>query len=101
MAAIQTNRETHGRGRGPKTVTAAYIAGILSRAIITVSKLGDKTTCVHVRLRNGYEITETAACVDPAKYDEAIGKRIALKRVEDRLWQLEGWALTCLQDGLP
>jgi hypothetical protein len=79
-----------------KTVT-----GILSRATITVSKLGAKTTCVHVRLKNGYEITETAACVDPANYDEAVGKRIALKRVEDRLWQLEGWALTCREDGLP
>lgn len=84
-----------------KRITPEHVAGIMSRAKIQVLKLGGKTCCVHVTLANGYEITEVAACVDPLNYNEEIGKKIALKRVEDKVWQLEGWHLACEQDGRP
>lgn len=85
----------------PTRITQAHIDGIISRAKVEVSKLGEKTCLVHVTLKNGFEMTEVAACVDPVNYDEAIGKAIALKRVVDRLWQLEGWALACSEFGRP
>ncbi len=82
-------------------VTPDHIAAVMSRATVKVTKLGDKTCCVHVTLKNGYEITEVAACVDPANYNEDVGKKIALKRIEDKLWQLEGWSLACRTTGSP
>lgn len=83
------------------TITQANIDAIMSRAKVEVTKAGDKTCVVHVTLANGFEITETAACVDPANYSEAIGKQIALKRIVDRLWLLEGWRLACRIGGEP
>jgi hypothetical protein len=83
------------------TVVQTDIDDILSRAKVEVTKLGEKTCCVHVRLANGFEMTETAACVDPANYSESIGRSIGMKRIADRLWQLEGWRLQCRLFGEP
>lgn len=56
-------------------------------------KLGRKTTCVMLTLRNGFEITATSSCVDPTNYDHEIGKSIARRRALDIVWQLEGYLL--------
>lgn len=46
-----------------------------------------------MRLRNGFILTESSACVDPANYDTELGKRLCLQHIENRLWELEGYAL--------
>ena len=48
---------------------------------------------VAARLRNGFILTESSACVDPANYDAELGKRLCLQHIENRLWELEGYAL--------
>lgn len=83
------------------TVTAEHINAILSRSKIVVSKLGEKTCCVHVTLKNGFELVETASCVDPTYYSTDMGRRVAMKRIEEKLWLLEGWALACETGGKP
>lgn len=42
---------------------------------------------------DGFTITESAACVDPANFQVGIGKDIIREKIKDRLWQLEGYAL--------
>lgn len=56
-------------------------------------KLGEKTTCVLLKLKNGFEVIGTSACVDPANYNHETGKSYARKRAVDRVWELEGYKL--------
>lgn len=78
-------------------VTKAEIDALLASAKRSVTTVGAKTTLVVVTLPNGFEIAATSACVDPANYDMAVGEEIAMKRIEDKLWELEGYRLQCSQ----
>lgn len=62
--------------------------------------LGDKTTVVHVVLRNGFEIVEYASCVDPENYDERLGAEICLRKVSDKIWLLLGFLLQTAVHGI-
>lgn len=44
-------------------------------------------------MKNGFTIHETTTYVDPTNYNEEIGKDICLKRIEDKIWLLLGYAL--------
>ena len=50
-------------------------------------------TYVTVRMKNGFTLRESTTCVDPANYDEEIGKQICLEKIEDKIWFLLGYAL--------
>lgn len=50
------------------------------------------TICV-LTLENGYTVTGESACVDPAKFDHEIGKRIAREDAFEKIWALEGYLL--------
>ena len=83
------------------TISKEQIEAILKGSTIQDSKMGKKTTVVHVTLPNGFEFVESSACVDPANYDHEIGVKVCLKRIEDRIWQLEGYRLQCRLSGTP
>ena len=59
----------------------------------TLDDFGKPTTYVTVRMLNGFTLRESTTCVDPSNYDEEIGKTICLKRIEDKIWFLLGYAL--------
>nr|WP_246275824.1 Gp49 family protein [Brasilonema bromeliae] len=63
--------------------------------------VGGKMTVCSVELANGTLYAESSACVDPASYDEAVGKGICLDRAKDRVWHLLGFALQWARRGLP
>lgn len=65
-----------------------------------VSTLGEKTTVVHAKLKNGFELVESSACVDPANYDEQVGAEICLERIRNQVWHLLGFALQWARMGL-
>ena len=75
------------------TLTQADIDKILSESRVEVLKLEPKTTLVKVTLPNGFELIETSSCVDPANYNHDMGKQICMKRIEDKIWYLEGYVL--------
>jgi hypothetical protein len=56
-------------------------------------KLGNKTTCVLLALKNGFEVVGFSACVDPANYNHEVGVGYARKRAIDKIWELEGYLL--------
>ncbi len=58
-----------------------------------ISTIKDKTTVVVATLKNGFVIVESSSCVDPANYDEKIGTEICMARIENKLWELEGYVL--------
>jgi hypothetical protein len=75
------------------TVTKQQIDELLSKSEIKVETVYDKVTVVNCKLPNGFVLTEASGAVDPANYDEKIGKEICMERIENKLWELEGYAL--------
>lgn len=74
-------------------VTQEDIDKLLSEAEVGVATVHDKCTMVSVKLKNGFIITESSACVDPANYNVDEGFDICMGRIANRLWELEGYAL--------
>lgn len=79
--------------RVENSVSYDRVAKLLSDAEITHTKLGDKTTVVQVILPNGFVIVESSSCVDPENYDHEEGKNCCVKRIENKIWELEGYVL--------
>lgn len=45
------------------------------------------------KLENGFVIETSSGCVDPKNFDEKIGEEICARKLEDKIWELEGYAL--------
>lgn len=76
------------------TVTVEEVKENMKDVYVTTIRAFDKpVTYVEVRMKNGFTVRETTTCVDPANYSEEIGKEICLKRIEDTIWLLLGYAL--------
>ena len=52
--------------------------------------IGLKTTVCCLTLKNGFEITGLSACVDPADYNEEIGRQWAKKAALSKLEEYDG-----------
>lgn len=76
-----------------KSITQEDIDQLLAEAEIGVATVHDKCTMVSAKLKNGFIITESSACVDPAKYDVETGFNICMDHIANKLWELEGYAL--------
>lgn len=74
-------------------ITEQHVQRLFDRAIKEDVKVGIKTTVVTCTLENGFEITESSSCVDPANYDHNLGVSICEKRIKDKIWELEGYWL--------
>lgn len=65
-----------------------------------VSTRGDKVTVVRATLRNGFELVESSACVSPENYDEKLGAKICMEKIEEKVWFLLGFLLQTGVNGL-
>ena len=74
-------------------VTQEQVKAIISASKVESVKLGAKSTVVSVTLPNGFVIVQSSSCVDPLNYDHELGTKICLERVEDKVWELEGYLL--------
>lgn len=81
------------------TVTQAQIDAIWDKAEKKTFTAFDKCLVMIVKLENGFILTESSACVDPANYDEKIGYDICKERIKNRLWEFEGYRLQCSMKG--
>lgn len=70
---------------------------IVAREVIT---MGDKCTVVRAILRNGFEIVESSACVSAENYDEKLGAKICMEKIEDKVWFLLGFLLQTAVNGV-
>lgn len=77
------------------TVTQEQINDILAQAEINVQTVYDKVTVVCCKFPNGFVITESSGAVSPENYDEKIGTEICMERITNKLWELEGYVLSC------
>lgn len=78
-----------------RKVTQKQIDQIMANTEFRVRTEFDKCTIVIARLPNGFILAESSACVDPANYDPELGEQICRKRIENRIWELEGYRLQC------
>lgn len=76
-----------------KGVSYEKIEKLMAEANINVTTFFGKTTVVVAQFQNGFVITESSSCADPRAYDEEEGKQICLKRIKERLWEMEGYFL--------
>lgn len=75
-------------------VTVDQVKSIIERSEFEVfHRVFEKQCIVVAKLPNGFTVIGESACVDPKNYDEEIGFNIAVKRIEDKIWELEGYAL--------
>ena len=65
-----------------------------------VITMGGKTTVVRAILRNGFEVVESSACVSAEKYDEALGAKICMEHIKDKVWMLLGFLLQTAVHGV-
>ena len=60
----------------------------------TYTILPDTTTTVcQIHMENGYVILGTSACVDPSKFNQALGEKYAYEDAVNKAWPLEGYLL--------
>lgn len=76
------------------SVTQNLINDLIGNLEIKVETVYDKVTVVCCKLPNGFVITEASGAVDPANYDAALGREICMERITNKLWELEGYALS-------
>jgi hypothetical protein len=50
------------------------------------------TVCL-VKMANDYVVVGHSACVDPAQYNEQVGREMAYQHAREQLWALEGYLL--------
>lgn len=76
------------------SVTIDQVRANMQDVIVrTLQDFEKPCTYVTVRMLNGFTLRESTTCVDPANYDEEIGKQICLRKIEDKIWFLLGYAL--------
>ena len=76
-----------------KTVKKEQIERLLNESEVTATTVFEKVTVVAVQLPNGFVVVETSGAVDKENYDFELGKQICLERIQDKLWELEGYVL--------
>ena len=76
------------------TVTREDVLANMQDVIVkTVVEFDKPCTYVTVRMKNGFTLRESTTCVDSANYSEEIGREICLRKIEDKVWFLLGYAL--------
>lgn len=58
----------------------------------TIDNLKLVTICIII-LENGFKVEGVSACVDPANYNEGIGRECAYENAFNKIWELEGYML--------
>ncbi|WP_433581598.1 Gp49 family protein [Paenibacillus amylolyticus] len=76
------------------TVTKEQVQEIMDNSEFEeIHKVFGKQCIVVAKLPNGFTVVGESACVDPSNYDETIGANIAKARIENKIWELEGYKL--------
>lgn len=74
-------------------VTEAYMRSRIRDIAYVVRPQGTTLTICVLTLDNGFTATGEAACVDPANFNEEIGRKIAFDNAFNKLWPLFGFLL--------
>jgi hypothetical protein len=84
---------------GDTKVTLEQVESVMKDMDVRDEVWWGNTTVVSVRLKNGWTITKTTACIDPAEYDHSLGFSICMKEIESEIWKMLGWSLNSQING--
>ena len=84
----------------PDRLMVDDINDFINASDIHVEKRGEKSTLVEIEFPTGWKDYEVSSCVDPANYDEELGKQYALANIASRLWKSLGFVLQWADHGL-
>jgi hypothetical protein len=76
----------------PISLTLGDILAKVKRADYLVMPDSTTTVC-QLKLENGYTVIGQSACVDPRKFNKAMGEQYAYENAIDKIWELEGYLL--------
>lgn len=77
----------------PTSVTLDGMQKKVKKTTYTV--LTDTTTTIcQLHLESGFVVLGTSACVDPSKYNQALGEKYAYEDAINKMWPLEGYLLS-------
>jgi hypothetical protein len=74
-------------------ITQTDIDTILDKSQMEIIELFGKCTVVAVQLQNGFIISESSTCDDPANYNKEMNVQICLERIKNKIWELEAYKL--------
>ena len=74
-------------------VTQEQVDKLFNEADLNEQVVFHKCLIISVKLKNGFVIVESSACVDPENFDIEIGREICCNRIKDKIWELEGYNL--------
>lgn len=87
-----TEQELIDRAIAPR-VSKLEIDALLQEGTVLYDHAHHPLTICIFRHPNGFWLIGHSAPASPENYDESIGERLALQKVIDQLWQLEGFLL--------
>lgn len=88
----QIEQEIQAKGLTAPRVTPQRIEEVQVAAQYHVFPGTTLTVCC-LHLKNGFTVTGESACASSENFDEELGRKIALKNAQDKIWALEGYAL--------
>ena len=74
-------------------IAQEHIERMYDEAEKDVVTLFGKCAILACRLKNGFVLVASSACVDPDNFDINVALNICEKRIKERLWELEGYLL--------
>ncbi|WP_201595340.1 Gp49 family protein [Psychrobacter vallis] len=77
----------------PNKVTLEALIALADSGHTEYNHLAGTLTHCTITLPCGFSVTGESACVDPANYNEELGREIARKKAVNALWPLEGYLL--------
>lgn len=76
------------------------VKSFIRKTEITSERIyGKLTTVMKYELINGFTGIESTSCVDEKNYSEEIGRKILLKRIEEKIWFGLGFTLGMALNG--
>ncbi|MDP1774253.1 MAG: Gp49 family protein [Methylobacter sp.] len=88
----QIEQEIQDKGLTAPRVTPQRIEEVQVSAQYHVFPGTTLTVCC-LHLKNGFTVTGESACASLDNFDEELGRKIATKNAQDKIWALEGYAL--------
>lgn len=70
-------------------ITVDYLGSQIAETLY-LNPRGTLTLCI-LTMKNGLHVVGESACLDPARFDAEIGKRLAYQNAFGKLWQPYGF----------
>ena len=93
MNENEVESEINEKGLVAPRITPEHIDSVIVGEDYHIFKDTALTICV-LKLKNGFNVTGESACVSVANFDEELGRKIARSNARDKIWALEGYALS-------